>query len=164
MKIDKKYRKAVIEACTAAGSIGIPGTFSFGGDIPALINIWQTLVIKISEKADKKISKSQANKIVINISKTLSGYLSISVATKLLHIIPGAGTIISLTALGVNSTLNAVFTYKLALSTIQYFEENDNVDAESTEKFISRNTSTLPTLNDFRSLNKLLESSKRKGL
>lgn len=121
MAVKEMYRNIVKVATAAAGAVGVPGAFSFGLDVTALSAIWITMIISIADKSGHKVDKSFAGKLAAGLLAGVAAYIAGSkLAIGLLHLIPGAGT---LAAIGVNSLLNALYTYKMGHALSNLFDK-----------------------------------------
>ncbi len=123
MKVPSRFRTIVGGASAAAGAVGIPGAFSFGSDVAVLKGIWVTGTIMIANKDGLELSKNSivglAASAIIGAAVFISGS---KLAAKLFHLIPGPGT---LAAIGVNSFLDAFFTYRFLSSVAKVFDKYD---------------------------------------
>ena len=132
MSIAKQYRPVVGAAAKAAAAIGVPGAFSFGLDVVGMGAIWAGMIREIAQRSNHKIDKHFAKKVAFGVSAGAGAYIGGSkIAMKLLHLIPGAGT---LAAIGVNSFMNFLFTYKLGNGLSKMFDKgtfDDNDVAEA---------------------------------
>ena len=121
MAVKQKYRGIVRTATMSAGAIGVPGAFSFGADVAAMSTIWVSMIIAISEKSGHKVNGAYAAKLASCVLAGVGAYVGGSkIAMKLLHLIPVAGT---LSAIGVNSLLNGLYTYKLGHAISNLFDK-----------------------------------------
>lgn len=124
MSVPKKFRSIVGGASKVAGAVGVPGAFAFGADVPVLIKIWVTGAILIANKAGHAASKKEITALATTASSGVATFITGSkLATKLFHLVPGPGTV---TAIGVNSSLNAIFTYRFLRSVSKVFDQYDN--------------------------------------
>lgn len=124
MAVPNQFRKIVGGASLAAGGIGVPGAFSFGADVPALMGIWGTGAVMITKKAGISLSKKKAMGLATNGASGVVTFLSGSkVASMCFHMLPGPGT---LAAIGVNSSLNAFFTYRFLRSVAKVCDTYDS--------------------------------------
>lgn len=119
----EKYRKIVNQASITAGIIGIPGTFSFSTDITALAVIWGAMMLSISSESGHPIDDNLAKKMATSVVASVGAYLAGGkVAAQILKMIPGPG---SFTAIGINSILNVIYTYKLGSEFSNLFDRSD---------------------------------------
>lgn len=106
-----------------AGLAGPIGAFSTIADVAALGSIWGGLFYELASNRGLSIDKTQAIKICETILLGSSAYyMGCKAAIKLLHLIPGAGTLASM---GISSFENIVFTYRFALATSQILEMDE---------------------------------------
>jgi uncharacterized protein (DUF697 family) len=130
MAVKKQYRDIVRRATVASGAIGVPGALSFGLDVTAMSGVWVTMILAISDKSKHRVDKVFATKLAAGVLAGVAAYVGGSkIAMGLLHLIPGAGT---LAAMGVNSSLNALFTYKLGHALSNLFDKGEFDDSDVT--------------------------------
>ena len=128
MAIRKEHRGIVGAAAKAAGLIGVPGAFSFGLDATAMTGIWAAMIVALGAKSNHQVDKIFAAKLATGILTGIAAYVTGSkIAMKLLHLIPGAG---SIAAMGVNGTLNYVFTYRVGHSISNLFAKGSYDEAD----------------------------------
>jgi uncharacterized protein (DUF697 family) len=124
MAIPDEHRGIVGAAARAAGVIGVPGAFSFGLDVGAMGVIWAGMIGAIAAKSNHEINKEFAVKVATGVATGVGAYVVGSkIAMGLLNFIPFAGT---LTAIGINSVLNYLFTYKLGNVITKLFAEGES--------------------------------------
>ena len=124
MAVPEKFRDIVGAGAAAAGALGVPGAFAFGADVPVLMGIWATGALMISKRAGFQTSEEQVKGLVTSSLGGLALYLTgAKLASKLFHLLPGPGT---LAAIGVNSSLNALFTYRFLRSVAKVYDDFDN--------------------------------------
>jgi uncharacterized protein (DUF697 family) len=118
-----RYHPIVKKSAVAAGALGVPGAFSFGLDVTGLSGIWITMTLAIAKESGHEIDRAFATKLIAAVTAGVAGYVGGSkVATTLLHLIPGAG---SLAAVGVNSALDFLYTWRLGCSLSNLFDRSD---------------------------------------
>lgn len=123
VRIPEKYKPIVGAAAKTAGAIGVPGAFSFGLDVTAMTGIWGTMTVAIAEKSGHKVDKIFAGKLASAVLVGVGGYVGGSkIVMKLFHLVPGAG---SIAAMGVNSFMNAWFTYRVGKALANLFDTGD---------------------------------------
>jgi uncharacterized protein (DUF697 family) len=117
--IPPKHRRTIAIATKSAVALGVPGALWPVADTMGITGIWTTMTWKIAEESGHPMDKAAAAKFA---SAALSGVMSYVVGSKiftwLLHLIPGFGTLGSMT---INSTLNGLFTYRLGRYLIGQF-------------------------------------------
>lgn len=124
MAVPDQFREIVGGATIAAGGIGVPGAFAFGADVPILIGIWTTGAAMIADQSNRSIEKQEIKAIVVSVASGTATFVAgTKVAAKLFHLLPGPGT---LAAVGINSGLNAFFTYKFLRATAKIFDKYDD--------------------------------------
>lgn len=120
-----KYQSIVKSSATAAGAVGVPGAFSFGLDVTAMSGIWIAMTLAIARESSHDVDRAFATKLVAAVTAGVAGYVGGSkVATTLLHLIPGAG---SVAAMGVNSALDFLYTWRLGSALANLFDKPDFV-------------------------------------
>ena len=124
MSIPSDFRPIVANCTKTAGVVGVPGAFSFGADVPILIGIWSVGAGMIADEAGNASDSEQLKALA---SSTLSGvalFLGGSkIASTLFNLLPGPGTV---AAIGVNSSLNAFFTYRFLRSVAKIYDKYDD--------------------------------------
>jgi len=138
MSVPERFRKIVGGGALYAGAVGVPGAFAFGADVPILISIWCIGGVMIASEAGNVTTKDHFKGIA---TSTLSGaalFLAGSkFAASLFNLLPGPGT---MAAIGVNSSLNAFFTYRFLRSVAKVYDKFD------TEELIMQNLLSLASL------------------
>jgi len=121
MSVKAQYREIVRNGTVSAGAVGVPGAFSFGLDVTAMTTIWGAMMIAIADRSAHRTDKVFVTKVVAGVLAGVGAYVGgTKIATMLLHLIPGAGT---LAAMGVNSGLNALFTYRFGHAISDLFDK-----------------------------------------
>ena len=134
MSIAKQYRPVVGAAAKAAAAIGVPGAFSFGLDVVGMGAIWAGMIREIAHQSVHKIDNHYAKKVACGIAAGAGAYVGGSkLAMKLLHLIPGAGT---LAAIGVNCFMHFLFTYKLGHGISKMFKKGSFDDYDAAQAVI----------------------------
>jgi len=111
-------------AAGAAGAVGIPGAFAFGADVPILIGIWIAGAAAIVDKAGHSASDAQLKALATSALAGAASFVAGSkLAAKLFHLLPGPGT---LAAIGVNSSLDAFFTYRFLRCVSKVYDSYDS--------------------------------------
>lgn len=111
-RIPDIYRNDVRTAMVAVTALGPMGAFSGAADMAAVGGTWGTLLYAMCKKSRISLDKEAAKKLSITMFAAASGYYGgCKLATKLLHMIPGAGTIM---AMGMSAITNLIFTYRFA--------------------------------------------------
>lgn len=120
MEIPKKMRDDVKFAIVEAGAFGPIGAFSTAADVAAIAGVWGYLLFKYTKQYGYKLEKEDAVKICTTALLGMGGYYAgCKLATKLFHLIPGAGTLL---AMGISSLANVIFTYRFALALTRIFK------------------------------------------
>lgn len=150
MAIPVKYRSIVVTATKAAGAAGIPGAFLGPVDVAAMAGIWGVMIYAIAEKSDHGavLNKNTAVTLATSIAEGLALYVGGSkVASYLLHLIPGVGTV---GAVGVNVFMNALYTYRLGSHVAKMFERTtlSTEDLLGSAKIIATALVGLPSMSD----------------
>jgi hypothetical protein len=148
MAVKQQYREIVGAASKAAGLVGIPGAFSFGLDVTVVGGIWAGMIVALGAKSNHQIDKTFALKLSTGVLAGVAAYVGGSkIAMKLLHLIPGAGT---LAAIGVNSSLNYLFTYKVGHAISNLFDKG-SYDASDVNNLVTTTLTLIvgiPTLGE----------------
>jgi hypothetical protein len=152
MAIEKQYREIVGAASKAAGLIGVPGAFLFGLDVSVVGGIWAAMVVALGAKSNHKIDKVFAFKLATGVLAGTAAYVGGSkIAMSLLHLMPGIG---SIGAIGVNSTLNYLFTYRLGHAMSKLFDKGgyDEVDVSALITTVLPLVAGIPNLDEIRDM------------
>ena len=117
--------RAVRSATLAAAGLGLPGLFYPGIDEAGMATIWVTMVTAIAKHCDARVSPATVGKMVTAAVSSVAAYTLGSkiltwAAMPILIAFPVAGIP---AAAGVNSALNALFTYRLGKECIIRFSE-----------------------------------------
>jgi uncharacterized protein (DUF697 family) len=155
MAINWQYRDIVRNATLAAGAIGVPGAFSFGADITAMTATWGAMTVAIAKKSGHQMDAAFSAKVVTGVLAGVAGYLGGSkIATALVSLIPGG----VLVAVGVNSALNALFTYKLGDALAKLFDKGqfDSSDVATAVTTLLSLVVGMPTFGQLRDFGSLL--------
>jgi uncharacterized protein (DUF697 family) len=111
-KYEGIIRKAVISAATS-------GAIPFS-DVVIMSGIWGTMIVAIASRAGHPLTMERAFKLA---GATLAGIGTFKLGTKAftmaLHFFPGIGTI---TAMGIDSFINAFQTYRLGVQLSEQFD------------------------------------------
>ena len=120
MEIPRELREEVKLAISETGLLGSIGSFSSIADVAAIAGWWGYLLVKYAKYyVGKSIDKEAAKKICSTAILGMGGYYAgCKAATRLFHMIPGAGTLI---ACGVSGVTNMVFTYRFAVTLTKIF-------------------------------------------
>jgi hypothetical protein len=138
MAVPRRFRPIVGGASAAAGALGVPGAFAFGADVPILIGIWTLGAVMIVDKAGATTTKAQLKAFVTSTISGAALFMAGSkLATAIFHLLPGPGT---LAAMGVNSSLNALFTYRFLRSVAKVYDDYDG------EEMVMRNLNSALSL------------------
>ena len=133
MEIPKNMREDVKFAILEAGAFGPIGAFSTAADVGAIATVWGYLLFKYTKHYGYKLENDDAVKICTTALLGLGGYYAgCKMATKLFHIIPGAGTLL---AMGISSLANVIFTYRFALALTRIFQ-SPKIDIKNLAKTI----------------------------
>lgn len=124
MSVPDRFRPIVGAGSAAAGAIGVPGSFVPGADVPILLSIWGVGGCLIADESGNAGCKGALKGF---IASSLSGSALFVGGSKLastcFHLVPGPGT---LAAIGVNSSLNAFFTYRFLRCVSKVFDRLDD--------------------------------------
>jgi hypothetical protein len=123
MSVPNRFRSIVGGASLAAGAVGVPGAFAFGADVPVLIGIWASGAALIVDEAGGSFSKEDLVPLATaTVTGTATFIAGSKLAAKLFHLVPGPGT---LAAIGVNSFLDAFFTYRFLRAVAKVYDQRD---------------------------------------
>jgi len=127
MEIPCALRSDVKLAILETGLLGPIGAFSMVADVASIGGWWGYLLVKYSKYYGMEMDKEAAKKICSTAILGMGGYyLGCKTATRLFHMIPGAGTI---AAMGMSALQNIIFTYRFAVTLSRIFAKgNVNVD------------------------------------
>lgn len=128
MEIPYALRSGVKLAIFETGALGPIGAFSSTADIASIAGWWGYLLVKYSNYYELPLDKETAKKICSTTLLGMGGYyLGCKTATKLFHLIPGAGTI---AAMGISALQNIIFTYRFAVTLTRIFSSG-NIDYDT---------------------------------
>ena len=151
-----QYHPIIKTAAAAAGALGVPGAFSFGLDIAGMSGIWITMTLAIASESRHEIDRAYATKLIAAVTAGVAGYVGGSkVATTLLHLIPGAGTA---AAIGVNSALDFLYTWRLGCTLAKLFDKPDFVatDARRLALDIAHVIGPVPTIKELLAISRVM--------
>ncbi len=121
MEIPEGLRADVKLAVFETGVLGPIGAFSTTADIASIAGWWGYLLVQYSRHYGVQLDGETAKKICSTALLGMGGYyLGCKTATKLFHLIPGAGT---LAAMGMSSLQNIIFTYRFAVTLTRIFSK-----------------------------------------
>lgn len=124
MEIPDRYGHVVDHAIFAAVARGAPGAYVPGIDVTGLADIWTQLIVDIAKLAGSPISQQQAKQIISQLERHLRyRQKRYQYQSKIVPFVPAFG---KLPLLGINRTLNAVYTRRLAYMMIRLFEAQPN--------------------------------------
>lgn len=128
MEIPNELRSDARLAIAETGLLGPIGAFSSVADIASIAGWWGYLLVQYSKHYGYSLEKEMAKKLCSSALIGMGGYYAgCKTATKLFHLIPGAGTLI---AMGLSSLANVIFTYRFAVTLTRIFEKG-SVDFDS---------------------------------
>lgn len=128
MEIPNALRSDVKLAILETGLLGPIGSFSTVADVASIGGWWGYLLVKYAGYYGMELDKEAAKKICSTAILGMGGYyLGCKTATRLFHMIPGAGTI---TAMGISALQNIIFTYRFAITLARIFSRG-NVNRDS---------------------------------
>ena len=128
MEIPTALRGDVKLAILETGLLGPIGAFSTVADVASIGGWWGYLLVKYAKHYGMELDKEAAKKICSTAILGMGGYyLGCKTATRLFHMIPGAGTI---AAMGMSALQNIIFTYRFAITLTRIFSKG-NVDRDS---------------------------------
>lgn len=113
-QIPEALKKDVKLAIFEAGTMGPIGAFSTVADVAGIAGWWGYLLVCYAKHYNYAIDIEMAKKLCATVLLGMGGYyFGCKTATKLFHMIPGAGT---LAAMGISSLQNVIFTYRFAVT------------------------------------------------
>jgi uncharacterized protein (DUF697 family) len=126
--MNHKYKGIVRTAVVAASASGaIPFT-----DVAIMSGIWGTMIVSIAARSGHPLSKGHAVKLAAAVLTGIGTFkFGTKVFTTILHLFPGIGTI---TAIGIDSFINAFQTYRFGKKLAKQFD-NSNFDGEQFMEF-----------------------------
>jgi uncharacterized protein (DUF697 family) len=128
MDLPLRMKTAIGWSAGLAGAVGVPGAFAAHGDVPILIGIWTTLLVRLAFLAGKDLDKGKAAKIVAGVLLAIGGFAGgVKLMTTAIAY-TGIGTIPAMVA---NAGANATLTYFFGRSTAKVFLSNDHLDSAS---------------------------------
>ena len=128
MEIPTALRGDVKLAILETGLLGPIGAFSTVADVASIGGWWGYLLVKYAKHYGMELDKEAAKKICSTAMLGMGGYyLGCKTATRLFHMIPGAGTI---AAMGMSALQNIIFTYRFAITLARIFSKG-NVNRDS---------------------------------
>lgn len=152
MAIDKKYESIVKNSAKAAATAGVSGAINPFLDTAAVAGIWTNMIIKIAQASGHQMSVATATKFVTTVASGVAAYkVGSKLFSTIIWLIPGIGW---LGAMGVNSTLNYLFTYKLGKVTSGLFGKPgfDYGSAVDVATYVVLPMLSIPTLREFREM------------
>lgn len=121
MEISSALRADIKLAVFETGILGPIGAFSSIANVANIAGWWGFLSVQYSKYYGIQLDQEAAKKICSTALLGMGGYyLGCKTATKLFHLIPGAGT---LTAMGMSALQNIIFTYRFAVTLTRIFRE-----------------------------------------
>lgn len=152
MAIEKNFKDIIVGSSKVAAAAALPATVVPGLDIPAVAAIWGNMVLKIAKECGRKMDSGTALKLTTIVATGVSGYLAgCKLFTWGLLFIPGIGW---LGAMGLNASLNYIFTYKLGKIAKSMFERPtfDAGDVADIAKTLLLPLLAFPTLGEIREM------------
>ena len=152
MAISRKYYSDLRSGVLAATALGPAGAFAGPADAAAIFSVWTTMFVSMVKKSGHGLDERFVVKFISIVGTGVVGYYAgCKSATWLFHAVPGAGT---LTAMGVSSAMNALFTYKFGtgVATLIERDELDLQDAAATATCLLALVCTIPTLGDVKGM------------
>jgi uncharacterized protein (DUF697 family) len=152
MALEKNFKDIIVGSSKAAAAAALPATVAPGLDIPAIAAIWGNMMLKIAKECGRKMDSGTAFKLATIIASGVSGYMAgCKLFTWGLLLIPGIGW---LGAMGLNATLNYVFTYKFGKIAKSMFERPsfDVGDAADMAKLLLLPLLSFPGLAEIREM------------
>ena len=132
-EIDKTDVQWAMHESTLLGPLG---AFSGAGDMMAIAGVWATLLWMMAQNHGIKLAKEKSKELCMCIADGVMKYIAgCKAATKLFHLIPGAGTVIAIAG----STLeNIVFTYRFARSVTDIMLKEHRINSENWDSKVTK--------------------------
>lgn len=152
MGLDKKYNSIVKDSAKAAAAAGTTALINPFLDTAAIAGIWTNMIIKIAKESGRKIDMASATKFITSVGAGVGAY---KVGGKILGtaiwLIPGLGW---LGAMGLNSTLNYLFTFRLGKTVASMFDDPsfDFGNMADITQYVVLPMLSIPTLREFREM------------
>jgi uncharacterized protein (DUF697 family) len=125
MTIPEKYEDVTVVAVLAAGGTGIPGVVFPPGDIVAMTGIWTTLAVQVARIAEQPVDRAYAGKLAAAAAVGTGAYMTGSKLFARILVVAPSGV---LAAAGVNSSLNALYTWQFAEVLVELFDDDARAD------------------------------------
>lgn len=158
-EIPYEYRDYTALALIASAGFGPIGSISTAADVASIGGVWGTLTYKMVKESGVYMDKEAAKKLSVSVLTGVLGYYGgCKMATRLFHMIPGAGTLM---AMGVSSLANILFTYRYALVLSTILEEGISLDsiADAAPTIISMMMGSIFVISDIPRIIKLYKSA-----
>ena len=121
IEIPLQLRWDVKLAIGETAALGPVGSFSSIADIASIAGWWGYLLVRYAQYYGAALDRVSSEKICSSALLGMGGYyFGCKTATKLFHLIPGAGSIV---AMGVSSMTNIIFTYRFAITLTRIFSK-----------------------------------------
>lgn len=152
MAIEKKYKSIVHDSAKAAAAAGTAALVNPFLDTAAIAGIWTNMIIQIAKASGRKMDLASATKFVTSVASGVAAY---KVGGKILGtaiwLIPGLGW---LGAMGLNSTLNYIFTFKLGKVAAGLFSQPgfDFGNTADIAQYVVLPMISIPTLSEIREM------------
>lgn len=152
MGLNKRYEAIVKDCAKAAAAAGTTALINPFLDTAAIAGIWTNMIVKIAKESGRKIDMASATKFITSVGAGISGYkIGSKILSTALWLVPGLGW---LGAMGLNSTLNYLFTYRLGKTVAGMFDDpsfNFGNMADITQ-YVVLPMLSIPTLREFREM------------
>ncbi len=152
MAIDKKYESIVKDSAKAAAAAGTASAINPFLDTAAIAGIWTNMIIQIAKVSGRPMDMASATKFVTSVASGIAAYkVGSKILTTIVWLLPGLGW---LGAMGLNSALNFIFTYKLGKVTSSLFSK-PGFDFGSTAdimQYVVLPMLSIPTLSEVREM------------
>ena len=148
--IFKKHEGVIYPCAFSSGSFAVTSSFIPGSDIPLTITSWGAMLAGIAARANRQLDTDTALKMATSVAAGGATYLAgCKLFTFSLHLIPGIGTLGSVT---LNVVLSALCTIRLGKFIALQMEDQkfnlDNWDLLLTE--LTAVVFAMPTLHEFK--------------
>ncbi|WP_020537947.1 hypothetical protein [Lewinella cohaerens] len=147
------HQKSIIKGSSqAAAALAVPGLFVPVVDVAGIAGIWANMLIKVARNSGHELDFQFATKMATSVATGFGAYVAGSkILSYSIMFIPGIGIF---GAMGMNSALNYIFTFKLGKIASGLFERTsfDAADAADIAKMLLLPLLSIPTMGDIRDM------------
>ncbi|MFC7531524.1 hypothetical protein [Actinoplanes sp. GCM10030250] len=158
-ELDPGATSAIRKATLAAAGLGVPGLFHPGIDETGMAAIWTSMVTVVARRSGATVSPATITKLVTSALASVAAYTLGSkiltwLALPLIAAFPVAGVP---AVVALNSTLNALFTYRLGRDCAQRFSRPGFTARDALD--VGRHLVGLPTVTELADLRDVLRGA-----